>query len=196
MGGGRLPAPRRVEVLQGDRHGYRKPGASDGREPGACRRCPAPAWFLRLASAVGYGRLLTESADVAAALPLRSDCSLRSTASCSDLARALDWDGCLRRIAAALKHGRSEHGDIPDSSRLRRCGRHRGRAAGQACADAEALIPGCRLNGVTRRHAAAMPGCWHPGEPGAPAVDWERRTPPSAFVAGDRTGCSARGASG
>jgi len=64
-------------------------------------------WWL--ASAVGYGRLLASEPEIASLLPAAEalltsvDARLKAT-----LARALDWDGILQRLAAGLKDDRPE----------------------------------------------------------------------------------------
>ncbi|MDP2270500.1 MAG: hypothetical protein Q8K32_07175 [Archangium sp.] len=64
-------------------------------------------WWL--ASAVGYGRLLVEHTEIRAALPAaESTLSAVDENLLAELRRSLDWDGCLRRLASALKDARSE----------------------------------------------------------------------------------------
>lgn len=64
-------------------------------------------WWL--ASAIGYGRLLANRAEVADTLPT-AEAVLGATSPelVAELARELDWEGCLRRLAAGLKDERSE----------------------------------------------------------------------------------------
>lgn len=64
-------------------------------------------WWL--ASAVGYGRLLGDHVEVRAALPAAERALGEAPADLRDALRcALDWEGCQRRLASALKEARSE----------------------------------------------------------------------------------------
>lgn len=100
-------------------------------------------WWL--ASAVGYGRLLVDHAEVRAALPAaESTLGAADENLLAELRRSLDWDGCLRRLASALKETRSEdlEGLLASSEELLAVADAIGAAprAEAFCADAEALI--------------------------------------------------------
>lgn len=70
-------------------------------------RSAQDAWWL--ASAIGYGRLLARHSEVADALAEAEAVLARAPADLvAELARALDWEGCLHRLAGALKDSRPE----------------------------------------------------------------------------------------
>ncbi|MBI2893924.1 MAG: hypothetical protein HYY06_10260 [Deltaproteobacteria bacterium] len=70
-------------------------------------RSPKDVWWL--ASAVGYGRLLTDHAEVRAGLPAAESVLAAVDGYVMDeLRHSLDWEGCLRRLASALKASRPE----------------------------------------------------------------------------------------
>ena len=67
-------------------------------------------WWL--ASAVGYGRLLAHHSEVANALAAAETVLGEAPAEVvAELARALDWDGCLRHLADAMKDSRPEEAE-------------------------------------------------------------------------------------
>lgn len=120
---------------------------------------PRALWWL--ASAVGYGRLLARHAEVQAALP-EAERVLRLVRpqDLDALRCALDWEGCLRHFAAALKDPRPEEAEdaLAASEELLAVAEVVG-AGAQAeafLADAEPLIawmPAERVD--VGRHAAA-----------------------------------------
>jgi hypothetical protein len=76
----------------------------------AVPRSAQDTWWL--ASAIGYGRLLVHHSEVANALAAAEAVLTISPAEVvAELARALDWDGCLRHLADALKDSRSEEAE-------------------------------------------------------------------------------------
>jgi hypothetical protein len=73
-------------------------------------RSAQDTWWL--ASAVGYGRLLAHHSEVANALAAaEAVLSEAPREVVAELARALDWDGCLRHLADALKDSRPEEAE-------------------------------------------------------------------------------------
>ena len=100
-------------------------------------------WWL--ASAVGYGRLLNDHAEVRAVLPAAERALAEvGTDLLDELRRALDWDGSRRRLASALKETRSEDAEealAAIEELLAVAGAVGAGAHAEAfCAEAEALI--------------------------------------------------------
>lgn len=112
---------------------------SSGAVPGTAR----DLWWL--ASAVGYGRLLSRHAEVRAALSAGEQVlgAVREEVIAA-LRSSLDWEGCSRRLAAALTDVRSEELEavLATSEELLAVAGTIGAElrAESFCADAEALI--------------------------------------------------------